>query len=74
MSDHNHDVMLIIYNMRIARQLAKELCEDVSPQDDSFVNNIESECWEYLEGTNFDVFSDEDDVLKVYEKLMEQAR
>ena len=74
MSYHNHDVMLIISHMRIARQLAKELCEDVSPQDDSFVNNIETECWEYLEGTNFDVFSDEDDVLKVYEKLMEQAR
>ena len=74
MSDYNHDVMLIISHMRIARQLAKELCEDVSPQDDSFVNNIETECWEYLEGTNLDTFSDEDDVLKVYEKLMEQAR
>ena len=74
MSDHNHDVMLIISHMRIARQLAKELCEDVSPQDDSFVNNIETECWEYLEGTDLDTFSDEDDVLKVYEKLMEQAR
>ena len=74
MSDYNHDVMLIISHMRDARKLAKELCKDVSPQDDSFINNIETECWEYLEGTNLDTFSDEDDVLKVYEKLMEQAR
>ena len=72
MSDHNRDVMMIISLMRLARKLAKEFAEDVCA-DPQFVNNVESECWEYLDGSNLDIFSDEDDVLATYEKLMTEA-